>query len=99
MKVIEFNTPDGVYQLPLIKVAMHRADNYVSKQQQLELWEDEVAYVMEDYFEGIDWIINNSDYEDWENNSFKLNNEVKVTEDEFWTSSDDFEIKEILPFD
>ena len=34
-KVIEFNTPDGVYQLDLEAVAKHRADYYVFKKQGL----------------------------------------------------------------
>jgi len=47
---------------------------------------------MNDDFEAIDWLINNYDWEDWSVNAVKVNDDVNVTDDDFWTSSDDFEI-------
>lgn len=96
MKVIKMNTPDGQYTLPLEKVAEHRADYYATEklghEKNSEPYKREVAWIMADDYEGIDWIINNSDYEDWELETTKLNNDVMVTMDDFWSSSDDFEI-------
>ena len=92
MKVIKMNTPDGQYTLPLIKVAKNRANAYANTM--TDEWNSEVYFVMNDDFEGIDWLINNTNYEDWEDETNKLNNEVNVTMEDFWCSSDDFEIIE-----
>jgi len=95
MKVIKMNTPDGQYTLPLVKVAEHRANEYYDPNLKGMQWDEEVAYVMEDDFEGIDWLVNNTNYKDWEEQTTKLNSDVKVTMDDFWCSSEDFEIVEI----
>jgi len=96
MKVIRFNTPTGVYCIPLQKVAEHRADYYACEvdghEKHSSEWNSEVEYVMSDSFEGIDWILNNTDFEDWEHCAKKINGHINVTEDDFWTSSEDFEI-------
>lgn len=90
-KVIRINTPDGQYALDLKLVAEDRASYYRGKTNKDE-WLLDVDYVMNDDYEGIDWVLNNSNYEDWEEKTVKLNDSVKVTEDNFWTDSDDFEI-------
>lgn len=50
---------------------------------------------MEDSFEAIDWLLNNYEWEDWSDCAVKINDGVFVTEDDFWTSSDGFEIEDI----
>lgn len=96
MKVVKINTPDGQYTLPLVKVAEHRAAAYVyDGKLDLRECKEEVSFVMGDDFEGIDWLLNNTNYEDWENDTTKINSEVKVTHEDFWTSSDDFEIIDV----
>ena len=96
MKVIRVNTPKGQYDIPLLPVAEHRADYYACEVDGYEKggndYNEEVAWVMEDNFEAIDWLTNNSDWDDWESIAIKVNNKVKVTDDDFWTSSADFEI-------
>lgn len=92
MKIIKFNTPDGQYSLPLQKIAEHRASEYYSKSLNPVEWRHEVSFILEDDYEGIDWLINNTNYEDWEDETTKLNSDVKVTMDDFWCDSDDFEI-------
>ena len=57
--------------------------------------QEEVDFVMEDDFEGIDWLINNTDWDEWENQATKVNEKVNVTDDDFWHSSDGFEIIEV----
>lgn len=96
-KVIRFNTPKGQYEIPLIKVAENRAQYYADEENfnsDSQEWDDEISLVMEDDFEGIDWLINNTDFEDWEDIAVKINEDVKISEEDFWTSSDDFEIIE-----
>jgi hypothetical protein len=95
MKVIEFNTPNGVYQVPLKLIAENRADYYStvrSFNENSERYQEEIDFVMNDDYEGIDWLINNMNYEDIEDDTIKINNEVNVIDEDFWTSSDDFEI-------
>ena len=95
MKVIKFNTPKGQCYIPLVKVAEHRANEYYDGKLKSQLWKEEVDFVMNDDFEGIDWLINNSNYEDWEDVTTKINSDVNVTNEDFWCSSDGFEIIEL----
>ena len=98
MKVIVCDTPKGQYHIPLQKVAEHRADYYCSEadgyKKDGEDYLAEVKSCMDDTFEGIDWLLNNSDWDDWKDVAKKINDKVNVTDDDFWTSSDNFEIKE-----
>lgn len=93
MKIIIIDTPKGRYTLPLKLVAENRADYYYSKG--TEDYKEEVEFVMEDDFEGIDWLLNNTNYEDWGKSLTKLNDDVNVTDEDFWSSSDGFEITSI----
>jgi len=99
MKIIVIDTPKGQFHLPLQKVAEHRADYYACEvdghEKNSTEWKEEVDWVMEDDFEGIDWLINNSDWEEWESHSTKVNDKINVTDDDFWSSSDGFEIIEL----
>ena len=94
-KVIRFNTPNGKYEIPLLKVAENRAQYYADEENfnsDSQEWADEISLVMEDDFEGIDWLINNTNFEDWEDIAVKINDDEKISGEDFWTSSDDFEI-------
>jgi enolase len=99
MKVIICNTTTGQYSIPMIKVAEDRANHYACDidgyDKDSDEWKDEVNYAMDDNIECIDWLLNNTDWENWEAISTKINDKVKVTEDDFWCSSEDFEISEI----
>jgi hypothetical protein len=98
MKVIKCNTPNGQFQIPLKLVAENRADYYAvevdGNEKGSQEWQEEVDWVMKDDFEGIDWLLNNTNWEDWQGSATKLNDKVKVTDDDFWCDSDDFEIVE-----
>lgn len=48
---------------------------------------------MDDYFEGIDWIINNTDWDDWKDKTFT--NDVKDFNEDDWFDSDNFKIIEV----
>lgn len=92
-KFIKTPTPKGVFIIPLKAVAENRASEYEMRGS--EDWNEEVEYVMDDSFEGIDWLLNNTEYEDWESIAKKHSDEILVTDEDFWTSSDDFEIIEL----
>jgi enolase len=96
MKVIVIDTPRGQYSIPLRPVAEHRADYYACEKDGEprggDAWKEEVDYVMNDPFEGIDWLIGQTDWSAWETSATKINDKVLVTDDDFWTSSDDFHI-------
>ena len=99
MKVILINTPKGQYHLPLILIAEDRANYYACERREYEKnsleWQEEVDYVMEDNFEGIDWLINNTNWNKWKSFATKVNDKVNVTHDDFWCSSDGFTIVEV----
>ena len=73
MKVIKFNTTQGQYYIPLLKIAEHIANEYYDKEKDFENWTSQLNYVMKDDFECIDWLINDSNFEDWSENAIKLN--------------------------
>ena len=95
-KQILINTPDGQYLLPLQMVAEHRADYYSCEvdghEKNSPEWQEEVGWVMKDDFDGIDWIINNTDWTDWKDFAIKINGKILVTDESFWCSSDGFNI-------
>jgi|LakMenEpi03Aug12_release.lakeMendotaPanAssembly.Ray.scaffolds.fasta_scaffold87418_7 hypothetical protein len=99
MKVIIINTPKGQYQIPLQIVAEERANYYACEvdghEKNSDEWQEEVDWVMNDDYEAIDWLLNNYEWEDWLDSAEKINDKVNVTDDDFWSSSDDFEIKDI----
>lgn len=96
MKVIRINTPKGQYDISLQFIAENRADYYACEvdghEKEGPEWKQEVDWVMEDDYEGIDWLINNMNWEDVNDFATKVNDKVNVTDDDFWTSSEDFEI-------
>ena len=98
MKVITINTPKGQYQVNLETVAEDRAEYYSEKddfsRDSME-WNEEVDYILGDTFEGIDWLINNSDWEDWEPIAKKSSDVVKTSDEDFWFDSDNFEIETV----
>ena len=99
MKVIRINTPEGQFEIDLETVAEDRAEYYAEKNNHSEdsmEWMEDVETVMDCNYEGIDWIINNSEWEDWEPLANKINDEVHdLTDEDFWSSSDNFEITDI----
>ena len=99
MKVIIINTPKGQYQIPLQIVAEERANYYTYEvdghEKNSDEWQEEVDWVMNDNYEAIDWLLNNYEWEDWSDSAEKINDKINVTDDNFWSSSDDFEIKDI----
>ena len=95
MKYIICDTPKGQFKISLKKIAEHRA-SYYAKVDQVDIgsyqWQEEVNWVMRDKYEAIDWLLNNTDWDQWEKDAEKLNDNINVTEKHFWTSSDNFKI-------
>ena len=75
--MIKIKTNQANYELPLLFVAEHRARHYDDS-----LFEDEVAFVMEDPFEGLDWLRNNMDYVDFKEALVKV--ETEPEEEDWW---------------
>jgi len=100
MRAIKCNTPRGQYLIPLKDVAENRANHYAIEvdgyTKDSQEYQNEVKYVMNDSYEGVDWLLNNSDWKDWENIAIKLNDVVKVDDEDFWRSSDNFEIIKVV---
>lgn len=66
MKVIEITYPNGdIYSLDLMLVAKDRAD-YYKKEDNLtdKEYQEEIDLVLNDSYEGIDWLKNNMKYDD-----------------------------------
>ena len=77
--------------MPLEIVAKHRATYYTTEERNNSYY-DEFHFVMNDDFEGIDWLLCNMDWDDVKGDAKKVNDVVLVTDDEFFRSSDGFEI-------
>lgn len=92
MKVLLINTPRGQYSVPLSFVAKERAQYYQDNYS--DDFDAEYNWVMEDDYEGIDWLQNNMDWVDVEGVATKINDKVLVTDEDFWTDSNDIEIIE-----
>lgn len=91
MKVVIINSPNGRYVLPALVVADSRAKYY---QGLGEVYVDVFNETIRDDYEIIDWLLNNMDWEDVSDEVTKFSDKVLVLDDDFWTSSDDFEIRE-----
>jgi len=95
MKYIEMTTPRGKYRLPLKVVATNRAEYYAENDgfdKGTNEWNEEIDFIMNDTYEGIDWLCNNMDYEDVE--SFLEKIDEPEENNEWWFDSDNFNIVE-----
>jgi len=64
------------WQIPLEFVAKHRANYYKGRAEEKGEddfnYEEEVDYIMTDDYEGIDWLQNNMDYEEFKDVVIKI---------------------------
>jgi len=68
MKVVRLEISDiETWVIPLEFIAKHRADYYKSKSEKDFNYDDEIKFIMNDDYEGIDWLQNNMDYDDFVN--------------------------------
>ena len=96
-KYIIIDTPRGQYELLAETVALDRT-KYYAEQDGFQLgsdeWAQEMNYSMDSDYELIDWLLNNSDWEDWNGCATKINDDVLTTTKNFWTTSDNFSVIE-----
>lgn len=97
-KFIEFIGPNGLkYRIPLRAIAESYADYYGridGFNRSSDEWKRGVEFVMNERFIGIDWLLNNSNFEDWEDVIITLPINNKNNSD-FWSDSDNFKIIEV----
>ena len=87
MKVVIVNTSKGKYHVDLEFVAKHRADYYAGVDDYeigSDGWKSEVSYVMEDRYEGEDWLSNNMNWDDFKEVAVPVEDE----EEDFWFEAD-----------
>ena len=86
-------TPRGKYRVPLRIVALDRTKYYAENDgfvKDSKEWKEEMDFILEDDFEGIDWLCNNMDLKDIKP-FMELVEEVEES-DEWFFSSENFEI-------
>lgn len=69
MKVIKFENEKQIITIPLLKIAENRAMLYMELEgfsKESKEYKEEIDFVMDDDFEGIDWLNNNMDKEEWQ---------------------------------
>lgn len=93
---IRVNTPTGQVDVPARPVAEQRADYYAIEvdghEKDSDDYEAEVFHGLTGDYDLIDWMLNNSNWEDWSGIAEKVNSKVLVTDEDFFTSSDDLEL-------
>ena len=97
MKYILCDTPRGQYKIPLYPVAEQRTDYYSCEVDGYEKYSDEWYKEYEfskTWSEVSDWLLNNSNWEDWKDIAEKVNEKVNVTDKDFWTNSGNFDLIE-----
>lgn len=93
MKVILAKTPWGEYHIPLKYIAEKRADYYAPKGS--DDWKEEVEHAMTDDYDAIDWLVCDMEWDDVKEIATKVSEKVLVDEDDFWSSTDDFDIIDV----
>lgn len=96
-KFIVIDTPRGQYELLAETVALDRTRYYAKREgfeRNSDEWAQEMNYSMDSDYELIDWLLNNSDWEDWNGCAQQINDDILITTKDFWTISDGFEIIE-----
>jgi len=98
-KIIKFETETWIYKLDLKYVVDNRATYYANREhweEKTEEWrkkyKEEYDYVMEDDYEWIDWLLNNTDPEDFEWNIHLI--EKKESQINDWNDYTNFRLSE-----
>jgi len=94
MKYIRMNTGREIYRLPLIIVATDRAEFYAGHdgfEKGSKEWKEEIDFIMEDDYEGIDWLMNNMNLSEVKPFMEKVEDSTQE-DDEWFYDSDNFEL-------
>lgn len=84
-KVIRINDSGYIWDVPLEVIANHRAE-YYAKRDKDTTFQEEFDYVMGDDYEGLDWFLNNMDYEDVEGDAKLVQTPAPLTKPRINTS-------------
>lgn len=99
MKYVKIKTENGIYRMPATPIAEQRADYYAGVddyEKGSKEWQDEVEYALSDESEILDWLLNNTNPEDWRGVMVKFEDvPEKDSIAEAWTDSENFEVVEI----
>lgn len=97
MKIIEIKQEGFTWHVPLLAVAENRADHYADDPDTTR--EEEIAYVMGDSFEGLDWFANNMDFADVRDVATLMETRGKPSEPDCNAETDIIEIepRELAP--
>ena len=91
MKYIVMKTNRGTYRVPLKLIAINRT-KYYSEEKGFEKnsneWKENINFIMDDDFEGVDWLTNNMNLSDIKPFMEKVED---VEDDEWFYNSDNFE--------
>lgn len=88
MKKIKVNFENGeTYEIPLECIAKNRADYYKEKGDKDFNYQEEVDFVMNDSYEGIDWAENNMDWSYVKDFAKKVSEQSVIDLEEQWTNA------------
>lgn len=79
MKMIEISDKGHVWHVPLRRIAEHRANFYKNDPDTTR--QKEIDFVMGDDFEGLDWLANNMNFEDYEDVAILVKSPAKIKPD------------------
>ncbi len=83
-KYLRIETDRAIYKLPLSVVAENRAKYYEGKE--AGSYDEEYKLTMDDDYEGIDWLQNNMDYDDFCHELEKVEDTIRLEED--WSNAE-----------
>ena len=99
MKKITFENSSYTFVLSLEKVAENRAKYYAGRDYEKwtkdynDVYKEEMDYIIDDEYEGIDWLLNNTDPDDfkWFIQSARKESDNKISNN--WNDFEWFDIK------
>jgi len=93
------NTYKGKFAIPMIDIAEHRANYYAQEDgfsKDSDDYRGEIAFIVTDSYEAIQWLVNESNFEDWQGIAIKIaESDGSASKDDFWNDSDFFEVQEL----
>jgi hypothetical protein len=95
MKTLTFKTADVLYSIPLINIDRCRSNSICEtngyEKDSLE-YKDAFKQHLNDVYDHIDWIINNTDFEYWKSVLFRFVDKSVTIDKEIWYNKENFSI-------
>jgi hypothetical protein len=95
MRKIIINTPRGQYELKAELVALDKTSYYANREgfeKGDDIWNQEMEYTLTNDYELTDWLINDTNWEDWNGLAIQINDEIYTTDKDFWCELDNFKV-------